>query len=90
MGGCVKEEQQMGCMERARQVWTCPPTRPHTEGTGRAETVRAAGLLRGWISGALHELCAWHRVCLHRGLRETEHPKELTGIHTGLGKEGLR
>lgn len=58
LGGCVKEEQKLGCMGRARQVWTCPPTRD-TEGTDKAGTVRATGLLRGWISGALHELCAW-------------------------------
>lgn len=31
LGGCVKEEQELGCTERARHVWTCPLTRD-TEG----------------------------------------------------------
>lgn len=35
-----------------------PPPRD-TERTDKAGTVRATGLIRGWISGALHELCAW-------------------------------
>lgn len=79
-------------MGRARHVWTCPPSRD-TEGTGKAGTVRATGLLRGWISGALHELCAWHRVwgLPTLGVRETEHPKELTGIlahQFGEGRTG--
>lgn len=84
----MKEEQDLGCMGRAKQVWTCPPTRD-TEGTGKAGTFRATGLLRGWLSGALHELCAWHRVW---GWQETEHPEELTGIlphKFGKGRIGV-
>lgn len=90
LGGCVKEEQELRCMGRARQVWTCPPTRD-TEGTGKAGTVRATGLLRGRISGTLHELCAWQGAWglpTWREHRETELPKGLTGIPAHKFGEG--
>lgn len=38
LGGCVKEDQQLGCMGRAKQVWTCPPTKDTEEQAGQRQS----------------------------------------------------
>ena len=99
LGGClwsVKGKQDQVCMGESQAGPDTSPQECGGDRQGRG-SLRARGLLRGWVSAALHEVCAWHRVwrlptlqgSAGQGLERLSSPRSIQeSWHTSLGKGG--